>query len=83
MSSGSKLTSKLYDKIIKMLSKSHETIPLLSLLWLLLCPIKKCIHFDAATALTRQTLRFFSVPAPEYFIKQHNAGSITQMLLSR
>jgi hypothetical protein len=28
MSSGSSLTSKLYDKIIKMLSKSHETIPL-------------------------------------------------------
>jgi hypothetical protein len=28
MSSGSILTSKLYDKIIKMLSKSHETIPL-------------------------------------------------------
>jgi hypothetical protein len=27
MSSGSSLTSKLYDKIIKMLSKSHETIP--------------------------------------------------------
>jgi hypothetical protein len=26
MSSGSCLTSKLYDKIIKMLSKSHETI---------------------------------------------------------
>jgi hypothetical protein len=31
MSSGSSLTSKLYDKIIKMLSKSHETIPLNSL----------------------------------------------------
>jgi hypothetical protein len=30
MSSGSSLTSKLYDKIIKMLSKSHETIPLTS-----------------------------------------------------
>jgi hypothetical protein len=29
MSSGSSLTSKLYDKIIKMLSKSHETIPLI------------------------------------------------------
>jgi hypothetical protein len=28
MSSGSCLTSKLYDKIIKMPSKSHETIPL-------------------------------------------------------
>jgi hypothetical protein len=30
MSSGSSLTSKLpvYDKIIKMISKSHETIPL-------------------------------------------------------
>jgi hypothetical protein len=28
MSSGSSLTSKLNDKIIKMLSKSHETIPL-------------------------------------------------------
>jgi hypothetical protein len=28
MSSGSSLTSKLHDKIIKMLSKSHETIPL-------------------------------------------------------
>jgi hypothetical protein len=28
MSSGSCLTSKLYDKIIKMLSKSHETLPL-------------------------------------------------------
>jgi hypothetical protein len=28
MSSGSCLTSKLYDKIIKMLSKSNETIPL-------------------------------------------------------
>jgi hypothetical protein len=28
MSSGSSLTSKLYDKIIKMLSKSHEAIPL-------------------------------------------------------
>jgi hypothetical protein len=28
MSSGTSLTSKLYDKIIKMLSKSHETIPL-------------------------------------------------------
>jgi hypothetical protein len=28
-SSGSSLTSKLYDKIIKMLSKSHETIPLI------------------------------------------------------
>jgi hypothetical protein len=26
MSSGSCFTSKLYDKIIKMLSKSHETI---------------------------------------------------------
>jgi hypothetical protein len=31
MSSGSSLTSKLYDKIIKMLSKSHETIPLIFL----------------------------------------------------
>jgi hypothetical protein len=30
MSSGSSLTSKLYDKIIKMLSKSLETIPLSS-----------------------------------------------------
>jgi hypothetical protein len=29
MSSGSSLTSKLYDKIIKILSKSHETIPLI------------------------------------------------------
>jgi hypothetical protein len=28
MSSGSSLTSKLYDKIIKIISKSHETIPL-------------------------------------------------------
>jgi hypothetical protein len=28
MSSGSCLTSKLHDKIIKMSSKSHETIPL-------------------------------------------------------
>jgi hypothetical protein len=28
MPSGSCLTSKLYDKIIKMPSKSHETIPL-------------------------------------------------------
>jgi hypothetical protein len=28
MSSGSCLTSKLYDKILKMPSKSHETIPL-------------------------------------------------------
>jgi hypothetical protein len=28
MFSGSCLTSKLYDEIIKMLSKSHETIPL-------------------------------------------------------
>jgi hypothetical protein len=28
MPSGNSLTSKLYDKIIKMLSKSHETIPL-------------------------------------------------------
>jgi hypothetical protein len=28
MSSGSCLTSKLHDKIIKMPSKSHETIPL-------------------------------------------------------
>jgi hypothetical protein len=28
MSSGSSLTSKLYDKIIKMISKSPETIPL-------------------------------------------------------
>jgi hypothetical protein len=28
MSSGSCLTSKLYEKIMKMLSKSHETIPL-------------------------------------------------------
>jgi hypothetical protein len=28
MSSGSCLTSKLYDKIIKMPSKSHENIPL-------------------------------------------------------
>jgi hypothetical protein len=28
MSSGSCLTSKLYDKIINMPSKSHETIPL-------------------------------------------------------
>jgi hypothetical protein len=28
MSIGSCLTSKLYDKIIKMISKSHETIPL-------------------------------------------------------
>jgi hypothetical protein len=28
MPSGSCLTSKLYDKIIKMLSKSHKTIPL-------------------------------------------------------
>jgi hypothetical protein len=28
MSSGSCLTSELYDKIIKILSKSHETIPL-------------------------------------------------------
>jgi hypothetical protein len=28
MSSGSCLTSKLYDKVIKMPSKSHETIPL-------------------------------------------------------
>jgi hypothetical protein len=28
MSSGSWYTSKLYDKIIKMPSKSHETIPL-------------------------------------------------------
>jgi hypothetical protein len=28
MSSGSCLTSKLYDKIIKMPSKAHETIPL-------------------------------------------------------
>jgi hypothetical protein len=28
MSSGSCITSKLYDKIIKMSSKSHETIPL-------------------------------------------------------
>jgi hypothetical protein len=27
MSSGSYVTSKLYDKIIKMPSKSHETIP--------------------------------------------------------
>jgi hypothetical protein len=27
MSSGSCLTSKLYDKIIKMPSKSHDTIP--------------------------------------------------------
>jgi hypothetical protein len=27
MSSGSSLTFKLYDEIIKMLSKSHETIP--------------------------------------------------------
>jgi hypothetical protein len=27
MSSGSCLSSKVYDKIIKMLSKSHETIP--------------------------------------------------------
>jgi hypothetical protein len=34
MSSGNCLTSKLYDKIIKMLpvSKSHETIPLNNLL---------------------------------------------------
>jgi hypothetical protein len=32
MSSGSSLTSKLpvYDKIIKMISKSHETIPLIN-----------------------------------------------------
>jgi hypothetical protein len=30
MSSGSSLTSKLYDKIIKMLSKSLETFPLTS-----------------------------------------------------
>jgi hypothetical protein len=29
MVSGSDLTSKLYDKIIKMPSKSHETIPLI------------------------------------------------------
>jgi hypothetical protein len=29
MSSGSCLTSKLYDKFIKMLSKYHETIPLI------------------------------------------------------
>jgi hypothetical protein len=28
MPSGSCLTSKIYDKIIKMPSKSHETIPL-------------------------------------------------------
>jgi hypothetical protein len=28
MSSGSCLTSKLYDKFIKMLSKSHETVSL-------------------------------------------------------
>jgi hypothetical protein len=28
MSSGSRLTSKLYDKIIKILSKSHESITL-------------------------------------------------------
>jgi hypothetical protein len=28
MSSGSCLSTKLYDKIIKMPSKSHETIPL-------------------------------------------------------
>jgi hypothetical protein len=28
MSSGSCITSKLYDKIIKTLSKFHETIPL-------------------------------------------------------
>jgi hypothetical protein len=28
ISSGSCLTSKLYDKIIKMPSKSHKTIPL-------------------------------------------------------
>jgi hypothetical protein len=33
MSSGSSVTSKLYDKIIKMLSKSHETIPLSRLLF--------------------------------------------------
>jgi hypothetical protein len=32
MSSESCLTSKLYDKIIKMLSKSQETIPLKQLL---------------------------------------------------
>jgi hypothetical protein len=31
MCSGSCLTSKLYDKIIKMPSKSHETIPLKAL----------------------------------------------------
>jgi hypothetical protein len=30
MTSGSCLTSKLYDKIIKMPSKSHETIPLMN-----------------------------------------------------
>jgi hypothetical protein len=33
MSSGSSLTSKLYDKIIKMLSKSHETIPLIGVIF--------------------------------------------------
>jgi hypothetical protein len=34
MSSGTCLTSKLYDTIIKMPSKSHETIPLMQ--WQLL-----------------------------------------------
>jgi hypothetical protein len=32
MCSGSSLTSTLYDKIIKMPSKSHETIPLMEAL---------------------------------------------------
>jgi hypothetical protein len=41
MSSGSSLTSKLYDKIIKMLSKSHETIPLRNIDWLGLCALSK------------------------------------------
>jgi hypothetical protein len=40
MSSGSCLTSKLYDKIIKMLSNSHEAIPLRVVsLYLLVCAV--------------------------------------------
>jgi hypothetical protein len=43
MSSGSCLTSKLYDKIIKMPSKSHETIPLRTFTLKITCDRKKKI----------------------------------------
>jgi hypothetical protein len=57
MSSGSCLSFKLYDKIIKMTSKSHETIPLtvsavslweygnMGIFWLNFCIVKIRIHF--------------------------------------